>query len=257
MKKIRTLEFHNESNSECIEILKKKLETLKEKKKGVDGKLEGLLKASKDLDNLIKSQRSDKIKDGLGYSAVPPPPAQLYLSPKKDISWIGLPECADDTVTNYSRPSPTVKSTSGDDQNKNSSAFEIGESTNSIVSKPAVKFMKAAERQKILFQFHHNAVLPPYTGNFMPPKPDLSFPDLEESLNEPIVSEPTIKKPVIETSDAKANTNKHKFVRNNFGPQIIKDWISDSEDEAESKPKIKKKTIKSSFSKIEFVKSKE
>nr|GFD43635.1 hypothetical protein [Tanacetum cinerariifolium] len=49
-------------------------------------------------------------KDGLGYSVVPPPPAQLYLSPKKDLSWTGLSECADDTVTGYSRPSPTVES---------------------------------------------------------------------------------------------------------------------------------------------------
>nr|GFB92150.1 hypothetical protein [Tanacetum cinerariifolium] len=78
---------------------------------GVDGKPAGLLKASKDLDNLIKSQMSDKIKDGLGYSTVPPPPAQLYLSPKKDLSWTGLLECDDDTVTDYSRPSPTVEST--------------------------------------------------------------------------------------------------------------------------------------------------
>nr|GFC62139.1 hypothetical protein [Tanacetum cinerariifolium] len=80
--------------------LKKKLETLKEEKERVDGKLAGLLKASKDLDNLIESQR----------------------------------------------PSPTVESTSGDDQNKNSSASENGESTDSILSKPAVKFVKAAER---------------------------------------------------------------------------------------------------------------
>nr|GEV41526.1 hypothetical protein [Tanacetum cinerariifolium] len=91
-------------------VADEKLETLKEEKEGVDGKLAGLLKASKDLDNLIKSQRSDKNKNGLGYSAVPPPPAQLYLSPKKDLSWTGLPECADDTVTDYSRPSPTVES---------------------------------------------------------------------------------------------------------------------------------------------------
>nr|GFA31522.1 hypothetical protein [Tanacetum cinerariifolium] len=39
--KIRTLEFHNESNNECIKILKKKLETLKEEKEGVDGKPAG------------------------------------------------------------------------------------------------------------------------------------------------------------------------------------------------------------------------
>nr|GEX85885.1 hypothetical protein [Tanacetum cinerariifolium] len=48
-----------------------------------------------------KSKRSDKNKDGLGYSVVPPPPAQLYLSPKKDLSWTGLSEYADDTVKEY------------------------------------------------------------------------------------------------------------------------------------------------------------
>nr|GFA67077.1 hypothetical protein [Tanacetum cinerariifolium] len=80
--KIRTLESYNEFNNKCIDILKKKLETLKQEKDREDGKLAGLLKSSKDLDNLIESQRSDKIKDGLGYSTVPPPPTQLYLSPK-------------------------------------------------------------------------------------------------------------------------------------------------------------------------------
>nr|GFC36080.1 hypothetical protein [Tanacetum cinerariifolium] len=42
-------------------------------------------------------------KEGLGYNAVPPP-AQIYSPPKKDLSWIGLPEFVDDTVTDYSRP---------------------------------------------------------------------------------------------------------------------------------------------------------
>nr|GEV45234.1 hypothetical protein [Tanacetum cinerariifolium] len=143
--KIRTLKFHNESNNECIEILKKKLETFKEEKEGVDGKLACLLKASKDLDNLIESQRSDKNKDGLGYSDVPPPPAQLYLSPKKDLSWTGLPECADDTITDYSRPSPTVESTSGDDQNRNSSVFETVPSP--ITPKTFIKFVNPKDSQ--------------------------------------------------------------------------------------------------------------
>nr|GEZ81551.1 ribonuclease H-like domain-containing protein [Tanacetum cinerariifolium] len=73
--------------------------------------------------NLIESQRSDKSKEGLGYTAVPPP-AQLYLSPKKDLSWTGLLACVDDTVTDYSRPSPTVESSSEEDQNRNPSVFE-------------------------------------------------------------------------------------------------------------------------------------
>nr|GFC88182.1 hypothetical protein [Tanacetum cinerariifolium] len=64
-----------ESNNECLEILKKKVKTLKKEKEGVDGKLAGLLTASKDLDNLIESQRDDTNKEGLGYSVVPPPPA--------------------------------------------------------------------------------------------------------------------------------------------------------------------------------------
>nr|GEX62162.1 reverse transcriptase domain-containing protein [Tanacetum cinerariifolium] len=82
----------------------------------------------------------------LTFSLVPPPIGQLYISPKKDLSWTSLPECADDTVTDYSRPLPTVESTSGDDQNRNSSASENRESTDSILSKPPVKFVKAAER---------------------------------------------------------------------------------------------------------------
>ncbi|GKA33500.1 hypothetical protein Tco_0719929, partial [Tanacetum coccineum] len=44
----------------------------------------------------------------------------------------------------------------------------------------------------------YNAAPPPYTGNFMPLKPDFSFSGLEEFVNEPIISEPTVKKPVVE-----------------------------------------------------------
>nr|GEV68810.1 hypothetical protein [Tanacetum cinerariifolium] len=88
----------------------------------------GLLTASKDLDNLIESQRSDKNKEGLGYSVIPPPIAQIYSSPKKDLSWTGLLEFAYDTIIDYSRPSPT------------------GASDSTILSKPAIKFVKAADK---------------------------------------------------------------------------------------------------------------
>ncbi|GKB65838.1 ribonuclease H-like domain-containing protein [Tanacetum coccineum] len=77
----------------------------------------------------------------------------------------------------------------------------------------------------------YNVVPPPYTGNFMPPKPDLSFSGLEEFVNEPIVSEPTVKKPVVETSEAKASGDKPKVVRKNNGAPVIKDWVSDCEEE--------------------------
>nr|GEW76585.1 hypothetical protein [Tanacetum cinerariifolium] len=60
-----------------------------------------------------------------------------------------------------------------------------------------------------------------------------------------------------EFSRGSDTTYKPKDVRKNFGTPLIKDWISDSEDEVESKPKIEKKIVKPSFAKIEFVKSKE
>nr|GEV58188.1 hypothetical protein [Tanacetum cinerariifolium] len=89
----------------------------------------------------------------------------------------------------------------------------------------------------------------------MPSKPDLS--GLEDFMNEPIVSEPIVKKPVVETSKAKASVDKPNDVRKNFGSPLIEDWISNYEDEAESKSKIEKETITPSFARIKFVKSKE
>nr|GFD14017.1 hypothetical protein [Tanacetum cinerariifolium] len=120
--KIRTLEMYRESNLESIKILTNKVETRKEEKDVVDGKLVRLLKSPKDLENIIESQRSEKVNEGVGYNVVPPPAAalylspkkylswtgynvvpppaaDLYLSPKKYLSWTGLPEFVDDTVT--------------------------------------------------------------------------------------------------------------------------------------------------------------
>nr|GEW06653.1 ribonuclease H-like domain-containing protein [Tanacetum cinerariifolium] len=101
----------------------------------------------------------------------------------------------------------------------------------------------------------YNAIPPPYTGNFLPPKP--YFSSLEEFVNKPIVNEPIVMKPVVETSEAKDSKDKPEVVRNNCGPLLIEEWISNSEDKAGLRPKIEKKTVKPSFAKIEFLKSKE
>nr|GFC44639.1 hypothetical protein [Tanacetum cinerariifolium] len=143
--KIRTLEMYRASNLNSIKILTKELEEVKLEKDGFDGKLAGLLKASKNLDHLIESQRFDQVKKGVGYNAVPPPAADLYLSPKKDLSWTGLPKFVDDTVTDYSRPSPTVVITSAEGQNKDSYTTEDVASPNP--PKPFVKFVKPKDSQ--------------------------------------------------------------------------------------------------------------
>nr|GEV80955.1 hypothetical protein [Tanacetum cinerariifolium] len=69
----------------------------------------------------------------------------------------------------------------------------------------------------------YNAVPPPYTGNFMPPKPNLLFSGLEEFVNEPIVSEPIVKKPIVKTSEAKDSADKPKVIKKDYGSSLIED----------------------------------
>nr|GFA25400.1 putative ribonuclease H-like domain-containing protein [Tanacetum cinerariifolium] len=57
----------------------------------------------------------------------------------------GLPEFADDTITDYTKPSPSVESNPNDLQNSSSSASENGESTGGILSKLEIKFVRPAD----------------------------------------------------------------------------------------------------------------
>ncbi|GJW56068.1 hypothetical protein Tco_0102799 [Tanacetum coccineum] len=93
----------------------------------------------------------------------------------------------------------------------------------------------------------YHAVPPPYTGNFMPPEPNLVLADEEEY----IFSESITSVPAVATSKDKNSESKPKFV----SEPLIEDWISDSEDENETE--FKSKQRKSSFAKVEFVKSNE
>ncbi|GKB70997.1 hypothetical protein Tco_0932409 [Tanacetum coccineum] len=98
----------------------------------------------------------------------------------------------------------------------------------------------------------YNAVPPLFTRNFMPPTPDLSFTGLEGFTSEPVVI-----KPVVENSRAKASEAKSKIVKKNNGALIIEDWVFDSKEDDVPHDKNERKTVKSSFAKIKFVKSKE
>nr|GEW33483.1 putative ribonuclease H-like domain-containing protein [Tanacetum cinerariifolium] len=121
--KIRGLEFNVESKNNRIKRLTNELEELRKEKESLDSKLTGFQLASKDLDTLLRSQRSDKNKEGLGYSAVPP----LLL-----------------------KPSLSIESNSNDLQNSNSSVSENGESSSSILSKPVITFVKAADSPTVI-----------------------------------------------------------------------------------------------------------
>nr|GEU95912.1 hypothetical protein [Tanacetum cinerariifolium] len=147
----------NEERSDCETDLyhyKRGLSQVKKEKEGLDNKLTGFESASKDLDNLLGSQRLDKNKEGLRYNVVPPPPpAQVYLPPKRDLSWTGLPEFVDDTVIDYSKPTPSIdtsKCNTSDLQSSNFFVSEHGESSGSILSKPMIKFVKATDCPRVI-----------------------------------------------------------------------------------------------------------
>nr|GEY16751.1 hypothetical protein [Tanacetum cinerariifolium] len=111
--KIRGLELTVEFKTDTIKSLTNKLDLLKKEKEGLDSKLTGFQSASKDLDNLLER----------------------------------LLEFVDDTIIDYSRSLPAIESNSDEFQNKKPSVAETGASSDSIIlSKPAIKFVKAVDR---------------------------------------------------------------------------------------------------------------
>nr|GEY06311.1 putative ribonuclease H-like domain-containing protein [Tanacetum cinerariifolium] len=110
-KQIKVLERGIELKDNKIKYLRNELKEVKKEKESIDFKIENLKNASKDLDRLLGSQKLDKDMNGVGfneYCDVPPPPVQVYSPPKKDLSWMGLPEFVYDTVTDYTRPTHSI-----------------------------------------------------------------------------------------------------------------------------------------------------
>ncbi|GJV86596.1 ribonuclease H-like domain-containing protein [Tanacetum coccineum] len=100
------------------------------------------------------------------------------------------------------------------------------------------------DRFKTCKGFH--AVPPPYTGNYMPSRPDLSFARLDDSVYKTKVSE-------TETSIYKTSKDiieKPKTVRPSA--PIIEDWDTDSDNNSVFRPKTDQ--TKPKFTKINFVK---
>nr|GEY70625.1 ribonuclease H-like domain-containing protein [Tanacetum cinerariifolium] len=73
------------------------------------------------------------------------------------------------------------------------------------------------------------AVPPPYTRNFIPPKPDLILADVDEY----VVSKSVTSVPAVAINEAKTSESKPKSV----SKPLIEDWVSDSEDENETETK--------------------
>ncbi|GJT64055.1 hypothetical protein Tco_1015535 [Tanacetum coccineum] len=112
-----------------INKLKAEFEKLKQEKDAIDFKIEKFDKASKDLDQLLGSQITDKSKKGFGYSAVPPPHPLIYNRPNKlDLSYSGLEEFQQPEFEVYGlRANKSVCENSSNETKKNSDAPLIEE----------------------------------------------------------------------------------------------------------------------------------
>nr|GEV55657.1 hypothetical protein [Tanacetum cinerariifolium]GEW09527.1 hypothetical protein [Tanacetum cinerariifolium] len=138
------------------------------------------------------------------------------------------------------------------DLNNKSDVFESA--SDSCVNESEEDNNQANNRYKASEGYH--AVPPPYIGNFMPPRPDLSFAGLADSVFKSAISETITSVHETETSTSKTSKEsmeKPKIVRHN--DPIIKYWESDSDDECEIRHSIKHN--KPSHAKINYVKSDE
>ncbi|GJT04021.1 putative ribonuclease H-like domain-containing protein [Tanacetum coccineum] len=119
-----------------------------------------------------------------------------------------------------------------------------------------VNLSEMLENQEYNRSKGRHAVPPPYTGNFIPHKPDLTF------IDEIVKSENIDVTTVITPSDFEKDMSNHESAgvknnsdavepktvkENNFIPPIIEDWNSDDESEIDY-------TVRSSIEKIRFVK---
>ncbi|GKB83607.1 putative ribonuclease H-like domain-containing protein [Tanacetum coccineum] len=128
--------------------------------------------------------------------------------------------------------------------NKNKESLE---GKKAYYAPPGFTTNSSSDSEKGLGYENYNSVPPPYTRNFMPPTPNFSFTHLDEFVN----------KPIVKNSKAMSSEEVPKEVRKCNDAPIIKDWVSDSEEENTSQPKYEKKIVRASIVKKEFVKSRQ
>ncbi|GKD79652.1 hypothetical protein Tco_1342273 [Tanacetum coccineum] len=123
-----------------------------------------------------------------------------------DLSWTGLPEFADNTVTNYTRPTPSVNVTN-DVRSKldgnNFTVCEHGGTSSNVVSKPIINFVKESGCLNVI-----------KINNI-------------ESARKPTAKYAELYRNITQSSNVRSN---------NFCPPIIEDWDSEDESDTESTP---------------------
>nr|GEV63719.1 DNA helicase [Tanacetum cinerariifolium] len=113
------------------------------------------IKEAQDVDRFISAELPDPEVDPEGYKVVSElmthGPCGAANTSAPCIK--GLPEFVDDTVTDYSRPTPSIdtsKCNKSELQSSNFSVFKHERSIGSIMSKPMIKFVKEADCPRVI-----------------------------------------------------------------------------------------------------------
>nr|GEZ14543.1 hypothetical protein [Tanacetum cinerariifolium] len=189
----------------------------------------------------------DNCKKGLGYesyNAVPPPYTGNFMPLKPDLSYTGLDKFAVKPIDENAKASrgSVEDFVSFREMITSQLLYSRGKKLEMHLRVIACQIVDNCK--KGLGYESYNAVPPPYTGNFMPLKPDLSYTGLDKFAV----------KPVDENAKAKSSKEESKAVRKNNDALNIEEWVSDDEVENVAQPKIVKKTVRPSIVKKEFVK---
>nr|GEV52667.1 hypothetical protein [Tanacetum cinerariifolium] len=137
----------------------------------------------------------------------------------------------------------------------------LGYKSASPVVEGFVNSSEILEKQENRLDKGYHAVLPPFTGNYMPPKYDLRLIDEHfESVSVNVISNiapsdvKTVKIVDVNHKGVFSTEEPKPIMKNNFSAPIIEDWHSDDESEVEISPTVKVKTVKPSVEKIKSVK---
>nr|GEY82225.1 uncharacterized mitochondrial protein AtMg00810-like [Tanacetum cinerariifolium] len=181
-----------EVRDNSITELKNQLEESLKEKDDLKLKFEKFGTSSKNLTNLINSQISPKYKTGLGYDS------QLN---ERNLNNIHMNksevfESASDSSVNESE----------EDNNQVNDRYKAGEG--------------------------YHTVPPPYTGNFMPLRPDLSFVGLDDSVFNSAMSETVTSVHETKTSASKTSKESMKNLKTvRSSAPLIEEWESGSNDD--------------------------
>ncbi|GJS13466.1 hypothetical protein Tco_0407938 [Tanacetum coccineum] len=182
-------------------LVKTELEKVKEEKEGFEFKLAKFEKSSKDLEDLLASQVTDKSKRGFGYTVVPSPhPLILNRPTPLDLSYSGLEEFKQPEVNGYGPRDSSLKPTTVCDRESNNSKENTDDS---LTQQPKT----VTETSSVVSPFKVDKA---WKEKFFHP------------ANHVRVEEP-------------------QKARENTDAPIIEDWVSDDEEEVESIPKVEKK----------------